>query len=268
MDKKVMIACPVQNRQEILPYYLECLYNIDYPKHLIFIYWIINNSNDDSLEILKTFKEQHEHEYNSICIEIFNNKKYPQDERKQDVRVKTYHFLSELRNKILKKCAKSDCDFLFSSDSDILLNKDVLKRLLQHDKKIVANLIYNGYLYTPPDAPKDYDCISNAYKYPNILREVAPRIYQHIVNYKIKNPHTNPVGTLIEVEYSGASILIAKEVCEKARYSHNDTYGEDEEFCFTARQAGYKIFCDISSFQFHVMNKDILEKYLNGELKL
>lgn len=266
MDKRVLLSCPVSNRAWVIPYYLDSIHNLDYDKKLIDIYWIINNSTDQSFSLLKQFKKQHQNEYNSITIEEYNNHKLPKDERVTSTRIKIYPWLAHLRNKILQKAVSLNVDYLYSSDCDIILQPNSLKRLLFHDKDIVANLIYNGFLYIPPNSLQDYNPIENAHKFPNVLREIAPRQYQHITNYHIKYPDKNPTGTLLECEFSGASILISKEVCKVTKYDTNLTYGEDEPWSYSARQAGYKIYCDISSYQKHIMSPEILDLYLKGKI--
>ena len=255
MDKKILISCPVSNRAWVLPYYLRNLYNLDYNKKLIDIYWIVNNSKDNSLELLNAFKEEYENEYNSITIEIYNSKRKFVDDRITEIRREyTYNWLAELRNKMLKKAVKIDVDFLFSSDSDILFTKDTLLRLVEHNEDVVASLIYNGYLYGD----------KLGFKYPNILRELEkPRTYEHISNYRIKNPQENIKGLLIPVDFTGAIFLIKKDVCANAKFGANLDYGEDEPFCYSARQAGYKLWCDISLYNQHIMSIDLLDEFKN-----
>jgi len=266
MNKKILISCPVCNRGWILPHYLEHIYNIDYDKKLIDIYWVVNNSTDSSLDLLKDFKEKYKLEYNNIIIDIYNGKKNFKDDRVTAIREKfTYDWLSELRNRILKKCYSNDYDYLFSCDSDILVPRDVLKSLLSHNKDYVAGLIYNGYLFTPPDEAKDYDPIINAYKYPNILKKVEGG-YMHIVNYKVKNPTLNQKGTLIETDFTGAIFLASKDVCSIMKYAWHKQ-GEDCPASETAIKAGFKLYCDVSCYSQHMMNQKILDLYLKRELK-
>ena len=75
--KRILIACPVHNREWILPYYLKYLHALDYDKNLIDIYWIVNNTTDKSKKLLERFKEEHGGAYRSITIEVHNNKKMP-----------------------------------------------------------------------------------------------------------------------------------------------------------------------------------------------
>jgi len=257
MDKRILIGTPIRDRAWIIPYYLSCLYGLNYDKKLIDLYWIINNSSDQSQKLLKDFKYKYNNEYNSITIEITNKPKLPTYDRENSVgiRQEVYPWLAYLRNKLLDKCVSFNCDYLWSTDSDILFKPDTLSRLLSHNIPVVSALLYNGYLH---------DGIESAYKYPNILREIKPRLYQHISNYRIKNPQLNSFGTLIEVDYTGASILISKDVCKVAKYDGNKIYGEDESFCWSAKQNGYKLYCDISLFLNHIMSPELL-KVLGGE---
>jgi hypothetical protein len=43
--------------------------------------------------------------------------------------------------------------------------------------------------------------------------------------------------------------------------------GEDLHASLTAIKAGYTLYCDVSLFSVHCMSEEILNLYLNGELK-
>ena len=266
-NQKILIACPVSNREWVLSHYLEHLYKIDYPKNLISLYFIINHSTDKSSDILKEFKNKYRNEYGHIKIEFYDSKNRFKDDRGMQTRMKfTYGWLSELRNKIARECVKRDYDYLFSCDSDILVPSNILKKLLSHKVDMVASLIYNGYLFTPKNASDGYNPMDNAYRYPNILEGNRMNGYKHIVNYHVKNPNlTNEKDGLFEVDFTGAVFLATNEVCKNGRYEwHNQ--GEDEPFCKSVKDKGYKIYCDTSCYSQHMMNEEILDKYLHGEL--
>lgn len=253
MDKKILIACPVSTRGWIIPYYLRNLKNLDYDKKLMDIYWIINNSTDNSFSLLKGFQRLHKNQYHAIEIESCSSKTKFKDERRLEVRKQyTYHWLAELRNKILKKCLDLNTDYVLSTDCDILFKSDLLKRLLSHDKPLVSSLLYNGYLVGRS--------LDEAYKYPNILRKISSNQYEHIVNYKVKYPEKNPIGTLISCDLTGACILIRRDVCSKARYDWH-LQGEDEYFCCSAKEAGFDIWCDVSMYSQHVMSPELLDHF-------
>lgn len=264
MNKKILISCPISNREWILPTFLEHLLNLDYNNQLISLYFIVNNSKDSSYDILKEFKVQNQAKFRDIIIEVYNSKEKFVDDRVDVVRIKkTYHWLSELRNKILKKCYSGDYDYLLSCDSDILVRPDILNRLLSHKVDVVASLIFNGYLYQPPI--KDYNPIENAYRFPNILRKEDDR-YRHICTYKTKHPHKNDIGKLVEVDFTGAVFLASKEACKNTFYGWHEQ-GEDCVWSENLIKNGYKLHCDISCYSQHIMSEKLLQMYLNEELR-
>jgi len=260
LEKRILIAAPVSRREWVLSYYLRNLYNLTYPKHLTSIYWIINNSNDQTFQILSEFANAHQHEYARIKIDVFDNPKIPEDNRNQkrdeqgnltsNRREFIYDWLSTLRNKLLKKCVEWDCDYLLSSDSDILMRPDCIEKLLSHNADVCAGLIYNGYLYAP-----DSD---NYMKFPNILKRQPDGNYTHIYNYYVKNK-----TGFLECDFSGACILISKEVCMVSKYASDKAYGEDLPWSQSVQAAGYKIYCDCSCYNQHVMSEKLLDQFKN-----
>ena len=250
----ILIACPVQNRAWILDEYLKHFYALSYPKERIGIYWIVNNSTDDSLKILKDFKKQHSSEYFMINIHEVNNSKFAPDNRdKVTRRTSTYHWLAQLRNYILKYCVSNKYDYVLSSDSDILLEHDTIVRLLLDDQPIVSCLVYNGYMQSSEPA----------YRYPNVLRwSDTESKYIHVVTNRTIHWDRNPIGTLVKCDFTGACILIRNDVCKVARYAHFPR-GEDEPFCRSALLKGFPIYCDISLFNHHIMSEQLLKEHLS-----
>ena len=256
---KLLIACPVQNREWILPEYLHYVHNLDYNKKDITLYWIINNSTDGSKGILELFKEGHKDEYADIIIEEYNNSKYAADARnKKQRRGSTYFWLAELRNKILDK--GKDFDYTLSSDCDILLRYDTLTQLLSHKEDAVSALVYNGHKVNRKEP----------WRFPNILRySPAHKNYHHIVNKWVKEPWLAPKGKTIPVDFTGACILISNKACHKSRYDYY-IKGEDEPFSKGVKKFG-NLLCDVSLLNIHIMDKDMLlhindntERYLCG----
>ena len=272
IQPRILVFAPVHNREIFLPHYLKHLLTQTYPKHLMSMYFIVNNSTDNTYKILKQFKEENSSHYENIKIEIFN---YPNkskitnnkpDDRSSEHRFKyIYSWLSLLRNKGMEECVKGNYDYIFSCDSDILLCKQAIQRLLDNKKDYCAGLIYNGYLHRPDSEPMSYNMIANAYRFPNIMKKETETHYVHISNYKVKNPHKMDKGTLIEVDYTGAVFLASQDVCKVMKYAHHKI-GEDLPASLSAINAGYTLYCDVSLFNVHCMSKDILDMYLDGKL--
>lgn len=230
---KIYIGCPVHNRDWILPYYLNHIFNINYPKKLITLSFIINDSHDNSLNLLLNFKNQHQNEYNKIIVET-HNFNMPKDIRHNRLSNKIYKRIADVRNIFLSYI--DDEDYVFSVDSDILVPKDILNCLLEDNKDIVSALVYN-------DEKKIY---------PNILINNNGNIV-HYIGF--------PKNSLFEVDITGAVYLLKSEVCKKVKYDYH-YLGEDVPFCFNAKKLGYKIWCDSRIICDHIMYPNMLKPFL------
>lgn len=250
----VTIGSLVRNRAWILPDFLKHIEDIDYPKNLIDILFIVNDSTDDSLQILNNFKNKNKNMYNKITIEIYN-KNAPEDKREHKLRSTfIYSHLANLRNYLLSKCKTEK---LLSVDSDILVQSNILNKLLESNKEVVSSLIYNGYELAS----------ENPWVYPNIMSTNMQigekKSYKHINNYYVKNSNELKTSKIIEVDLTGAVILIDKKIYKKAKYG-NHIYGEDAIFCENAKKLGYKVYCDLSVFSQHIMSEQQLKSYKMG----
>jgi len=246
-DKRIMIFAPVNQRAWILSYYLRNIYNIEYPKSLLSILWIVNNCTDNSFQLLQEFKDRHNDEYESIDIQIWDNPEMGIDSRDTVHRnTYTYRWLSDLRNRGVSECIKHDCDYLFSCDSDILVRSNVLELLLKADKDYVAGLIYNGY--------ETHESIY--WQIPNMLRKEG-NYYKHVNNYYTKNK----LG-VIEIDFSGAVFLANKKVLPFYKFAP-DRMGEDLPACQSLQKAGFKIYGCCDSYSQHIMSPRWLKEFKN-----
>jgi hypothetical protein len=257
LEHKILLGCPISNRGWILPYYLRSIENLDFNKTQILLYFIVNNSNDNTLDLLLDFQSKNKNKYIDIIIERMNSNKEYQDARTEIRQEYGYKWLSILRNRLLDVCVKKKCTHFFSVDSDIVFSSDTLKRMLEHNVDIVSNLIYNNYIVSRMEL-KDY---SKAYLCNNILQDLGNRRYNHII-YKTRNPKNNTYGELTPVDFTGAISLIKRDVCKKAKYDINTMWGEDEPFGYSARKLGFKQYCDISTFHYHCMDEKVLKWFI------
>ncbi|OMD71215.1 glycosyltransferase [Paenibacillus odorifer] len=237
----VTIAAPIRNREFILNQYLDHIYNINYPHDKIELLFVLNNSNDHSEEILRSFKDNHSDKYKRITIETYN-RNVPPDTRTTDTRNKhIYTHLSILKNYIMFKVKTEKLLFI---DSDILVPDSVINNLLNAEKDIVSGLIYNGYIVDP----------ERPYKYPNIMKLIDKNSYEHITNCSIKEAPYKEQQYLINVDLTGAIWMVDKKVYKKVKFGYHPQ-GEDAYFCAEAQSLGFEIWCDLGTFCTHVMEK-------------
>ncbi|NLG32123.1 MAG: glycosyltransferase [Syntrophomonadaceae bacterium] len=228
MNPRVMIGCPVRNRAWILPRYLECLCRIEYPKDLIEFCFIINNSIDNTENILQHFARDNSSPVRLIKVDIAEEYAHKRG-------FYSFKHLAFLRNLLLNEFQNSACQFLFSVDSDILVPPHSLSRLIQNQCDIVSGLVCNGHHLND----------SRIY---NILNWTDNNRLQHVKDF--------PRDRLFPVDCTGAAYLISRNVVEGhgIRYSH--LMGpEDIGFCMEAAKKGVKIYCDGRIEFIHVMDE-------------
>lgn len=233
--KNVLIACPMRNREWILHQYLACIYSLDYPKENISLFFLLNDCTDNTREILKNWSKKHSGEYKSIVFEEINfftpsdlgeagmgrGGGYRRDSF-------SYKNLCALRNKILEIARKDpNVDYLFSVDSDILIDNDILNNLINCEKPVVSALVHNGK--SGRDDTWNFLPLTGS-------RAISPK-------------------ELSEVKLTGACCLISKEVFQNKDicYSQRPS-GEDESFCKTARVNGFSLWV-LPQEQLHIMNR-------------
>ncbi|MET3209908.1 UNVERIFIED_CONTAM: cellulose synthase/poly-beta-1,6-N-acetylglucosamine synthase-like glycosyltransferase [Paenibacillus sp. PvR008] len=244
----VTIAAPIRNRAWILPSYLQHILDIDYPKAKMELLFVVNDSEDISLDILNSFKKENKHTYKNIRIDVYN-RNAPVDKRDLNVRNNyIYTHLSKLRNYIM---SKTKTDHLMFIDTDILVQPDIINNLLKHKRDIVSGLIWNGYI-SNPDKP---------YLFPNIMKINTKGYFEHIVNNQVKNAPFLPSSVLIQVDLTGAIIMLSRKVYKSVKYGFHPQ-GEDAYFCKMAQDKGFELYCDLGVFSHHIMSQDYLERYL------
>jgi len=125
-------------------------------------------------------------------------------------------------------------DYLFSVDSDIVLPRDTLKKMLEADKDIISGLYIQR-------------------KINQQTLEVYMRTGQGVVNIPYALIENRPV---VEIEACGMGCALIKgEVFRKMEYphfyyksalDHNHTVSEDVYFCLKAKSLGFTVWADPS----------------------
>lgn len=164
------------------------------------------------------------------------------------VRIATYRDnITFARNKIATKAIENKCDYLLFLDDDMVFEKDLLIKLLEHKKDVVGGL---AFLRNEPHEPSMFKLNNDNVTYDPIFQW-----------------HT---GALVECDAIGmAATLINTDVLEALKpisQAHNKIWGfydnigflgEDLRFCFKTRQIGCEIFCDTSQVVGHIVEKNI-----------
>lgn len=219
----IMIGCPVNNRAKILPQYLSHIFDLEFPKDIIHLSFVVNGpQNDSTYELLLEFKKKFQKLYKDITIVNIHNE-YT-DSRNVG---RNYSNIANMRNTWLSTRTKED-EYIFSVDSDILISDWTLMRLISHKKDICSALVKN--------------------------LDMGPiRVYNIRGDPNDGFDIIEPTGKLLEVYLTGACYLIHKNVIDSGvAYGYHE-WGEDVIFCNEAKRRGFGIFCDTGLTTEHIM---------------
>ncbi len=236
----VAIGCPVRNRGWILPQYLKAMEKVIYPKEKIGFCFVVNDSTDDTMEILQEWKRKRDQDYAFIDI-VERNFGAIEDKRVAPVRREIYRHLAKVRNILLDTVAKHDVDYFFSVDSDILVVHDTLQKLIYLKEDICAGLVYN-------------DGRTNR-KHPHR----APNIMIYDDRGKLVHFKEYPLNSVFKVDVTGAIYLMSKRAYTTIRYDFHRK-GEDIAFCEDAQSKGFTLYCNSDAFCYHMMDRNDYRK--------
>ncbi len=193
-----------------------------------------------------------------VTNSILNQHAYIIEGKHQLINRLVHHTLiHEARGQIAASAVENACDYLFFIDSDCVIPPDALKRLVAHDKDIVAGMYFHK---TAPFAPVAY-------------KENEKGLYDCVTEY--------PKDTLIEVDGVGMGCCLVKTDVLKgftrkgeggglgcyafepmaASDGRPGITGEDFAFCRRAQEAGYRIYVDTGVQCKHQTVRYIDEEY-------
>lgn len=224
---KILIGCPIRQKEHILKKYLFNLDRLNTEDIEVNRYFILHNSPE-----LKTyFKESEYEEYQSET-------EYVKTDETHIWKEENFKDIVYMKNKLIKKVLDEGYDYFFLVDSDILLKPETLKHLINQQKDIIAEVFWT--MWSKERNPEPNAWTHDFYSYDDLKR--------------IESWRENGV---YEVGYSGACILIHRKVLEAGvNYSpiSNITFSvwEDRAFCIRAAVHGFKIYLDTHYPAFHL----------------
>lgn len=217
-NKTIMLAILAKNKAHVLPQFLACIENLDYPKHLISLYINTNNNEDSTKEILKSWIREHKSDYQRI---IFKGRdlQHVKSTRPHEWTSERFKVLATIRNQSLQKAKEYQTDYYFVVDCDNFITPDTLKELIHQDKPIIAPLL--KAIPEPHDSYSNFFCAVSASGY-----------YENHPNY-IKILSRQMKGTF-KVPVVHCTYLIKSEYIDKLNYIDGS---DDYEFVIFSRTA-------------------------------
>jgi len=244
-DYQITIGTPFYNSSYYVNMYLKHVYDLDYPKKLINLIFVNNESTDDTEDKLVNFCKKYKNKYRSAKV-LFT--KHIEERGK----FKGHSNIVESVKAFIKE---NKTDLLFIG-SDCFPTKDSINKLIELFRKgadIAAGITLVGGAQTqikgrlikgiPVLSAYSFDKITGKFHSLSRIKKDKPYVSMLGVGYLNKIVEVDGIGT-------GLS-LIKKEVLDNVSFGISKRYGEDLYFCMKARMLGYKIMIDTSLLYNH-----------------
>lgn len=143
MTPTVMIAILAKDAAGLLPFHLQCLEELDYPKDRISVYIRTNNNNDDTARVLARWMARHS-DYERVQLDATDVPEKVQAYDLHEWNETRFRVLGAIRQKALATAFQWDCDYCLMSDVDNFLRPDTLSELVKLGLPIVAPFLMNA----------------------------------------------------------------------------------------------------------------------------
>jgi len=236
---KIFLGIATRNHGWILPKYLSSILSLEYPRHLISLFFYVNDceAGDESMSILRDFRASHLKKYRSIRVEEISFG-VELDVRETNIRSRLYPHFAMLKNTVKDMFLKSGCDYWLQIDTDSPMKPDTLAKLLRHDK---------GYVCGMCNVDKNKQSITL-----NVIKKTTGRRARVDMAEIMR---TRP-GQLYKAWWVGGIALIRRDIAESCNY-HVKKKGKDDNlgFCADVRKMGKEAWVDPEVFLEHYMVK-------------
>ena len=209
---KVLVGCPVSDYHEYCTdEFIESIKTLSYPNYDVLL---VDNSKDDRF-------------YNSIKdkVPIVKGKYFPS----------IHNRLVYNRNMLRQKALDEDYDYFLNIDQDVVPPRDMIEKMLNHNKNIVTGVYFNPWERNGEKRilATIWICARNDPK------KLVP-IKQDLV----------AGDNLIKIDSCGSGcLMIHRRVLEKIKFRYDLSEGEgvdDVFFCQDAKKEGFEIYADTS----------------------
>ncbi len=256
-QNKVLIGSPIKQNPQILEYFLASLLTLDQQMCSIHYFFIDDNTDVRSTQMLNTFASNNKH---VTLVQGEKTEDYICDDETHYWNDALTLKVANYKNKIIDFAIKCNFDSLFFVDSDLVLHPSLLIHLKSLKKDIVSEVFWCSWQPAAPALPNTW--LFNAYDfYPRNIEDELDE-FQHVFHRDVFLNQLRVPGTY-EVGGLGACTLISKSALQKGvnfkAIKNLIIQGEDRFFCIRAVVLGIDLFVDTHYPAYHIYRNEDLE---------
>lgn len=233
---KILHFSPVRKPPEILELHLQSLKKLEHREfHITFSFFDDNINNDSSQLLLNFIKSTHNAFIHNFDLTDIEN--YDGDERWVP---ELYRRITILKNMVIQFFLESEYDYLFLSDSDIIIHPNTVWNLVLQSKDFCSSIFWTHFKSHPTYTPNAWYSKPNGFSVSDLK--------------KFKTPGTYEVG------FTGACTLLSRNILFKGvtfeKISNVNYLGEDKHFCIRASVLGFQPYINTDFPSYHIYNEE------------
>ncbi|MGG0821836.1 glycosyltransferase family 2 protein [Paenibacillus turicensis] len=252
---RILIASPIKQAPSILKLFLESLDELVINEFEVDFYFVDNNEEQESIDLLDQFQQKHS---NTIIVKNISTESYQKNEYTHYWNDELVDKVAQMKDAIIEYALEASYDGLFLVDSDLVLSPDTLSRLEASDKDIISNIFWTRW--QPDTEPLPQVWMMDEYSFSQIpSKKDEAQAQQETANFleKMKVPGVYEVGGL------GACTLISHKALEQGvrfkRLPNVSFWGEDRHFCIRAAALGISMYVDTRQPAYHIYRESDIE---------
>ena len=257
-ELKILIGSPIFQKPNILHEFLESLDRVDKDGLHIEYMFVDDNTDDASKALLADFGRRNTN-VKTVTGKQLNE--YKCNEVSHYWNDELMNMVGEYKDRIIEYAIENEFDYIFLIDSDLLINKRLIKHLLGCGKDIVSEIFWTKW--TPQSAPLPNVWLYDQYtlvpsQQSENLSESEKTLRRLAFLSGLQIPGLYKVGGL------GACTLISRAALVKGvRFKQIENLrilkGEDRFFCVRAAALGLELFVDTHYPAYHIYRESDLE---------
>lgn len=254
---KILIGSPVKQKSSILKEFLLGLDEVEIGNHQVAYYFVDDNTEKASSELLVSFAEKHEAVIKNGSDLFDSNSEYEGHAWNNEILKKVTIF----KNSIISYCIDNSFDYLFLIDSDIVIDKRSLLQLLSDQVDIVSNVFWNQWQKNGMLTPQ-------CFWIPDIYRQDkdfnVPMTFEEAHGIRMDMIERLKQPGLYKVDGLGACTMISRRALEMGvnfkEIPNLKIPGEDRPFCIRAGALGFDLYMDSVYPAYHIAKEIYLDR--------
>lgn len=238
---KLIIGCPIYDRDWIFPYWISAIQAQSLPLNQIGFVFIASKEDAPTITALEYWKTFHPEVelFEIVYPEQVNH--FTHSEGTRQWTMSKYDNMVKLRNVLLSKVREYQPDYFMSLDSDIVLNNPSTLELLIAHIQNGADAVSPLMFMTPMGT-----------MFPGVMK------WENEPGKKAHRNYEFPLGTYFKSDVIMAAKMMSKEVYNNVNYRIHEQ-GEDLGWSGNCAEKGYSLYCASYIYATHVMSRQMLQ---------